>query len=54
MRCGENAAEVLKAGNIKIYKTIQGTAMDNIKAYIDGKLSLLDNIHPGFHNHGGK
>lgn len=52
-RCGENAAEVIKAANIKIFKTVSGSAMDNINAFLDGKLSELDEIHAGFHNHGG-
>jgi predicted Fe-Mo cluster-binding NifX family protein len=51
-RCGENAAEVIKAADIRIYKTITGSARDNINAFIDGKLSLLEEIHAGFHNHG--
>ncbi len=53
-RCGENAAEVLKSANIKIYKTKNNSINDNINALIDGMLSLLDEIHAGFHNHGGK
>ena len=53
-RCGENAAEVLKATNIKMYKTINDSIQDNIDAFKDGKLSLLEDIHAGFHNHGGK
>lgn len=53
-RCGENAAEVIKAADIKIYKTMDASAKDNINAFIDGKLSLLEEIHAGFHNHGGK
>ena len=52
-RCGDNAAEVLKAANVKIYKTIDGSAMDNVAAFLNGKLPLLDDIHPGLHNHGG-
>ncbi len=48
-RCGENAAEVFKAANIKIYKTINDSIKDNINAFIDGKLFLLDEIHAGFH-----
>jgi predicted Fe-Mo cluster-binding NifX family protein len=40
-RCGENAAEVLKAADIKMYKTIAGSVMDNIEAFLNGKLSLL-------------
>ena len=53
-RCGENAAEVIKAANIKIYKTINDSIKDNLAAFYEGKLSLLEEIHAGFHNHGGK
>ncbi|GAB6180418.1 NifB/NifX family molybdenum-iron cluster-binding protein [Desulfotomaculum defluvii] len=53
-RCGENAANVLKAANIEIYKTVNDSIKDNINAFIDRKISLLDDIHAGFHNHGGK
>ncbi|HQB63986.1 MAG TPA: NifB/NifX family molybdenum-iron cluster-binding protein [Sedimentibacter sp.] len=53
-RCGENAAEVINAANIKIYKTINDSIKDNIAAFEEGKLSLLDEIHPGFHGHGGE
>lgn len=52
-RCGENAADVLKAADIKIFKTTSDPAKDNIDAFIAGKLSLLDEIHAGFHGHGG-
>lgn len=53
-RCGENAAEVMNAAQIKIYKTINESISDNIAALNDGKLSLLEDIHAGFHNHGQK
>jgi predicted Fe-Mo cluster-binding NifX family protein len=53
-RCGENAAEVIKAANIKIYKTVNDSIKDNIDALKEGKLNLLEDIHAGFHNHGGK
>jgi predicted Fe-Mo cluster-binding NifX family protein len=53
-RCGENAAEVIKAAGIKIYKTMSGSAMDNIHAFMEGRLPLLEEIHAGFHNHGSK
>lgn len=52
-RCGENAAEVIKAAGIKIYKIINNSIKANIDAFNDGKLSLLEEIHPGFHGHGG-
>lgn len=53
-RCGENAAEVLHAAGVKMYKAQDGSAADNIAKVKDGKLSPLTEIHPGFHNHGGE
>jgi hypothetical protein len=35
-----------------IYKTIAGTAQQNINAFIAGQLVLLIDFHPGFHAHG--
>ena len=52
-RCGENAAVVLKAADIRIFKTIKASAKENISAYIDDKLEPLIEIHAGFHGHGG-
>ena len=53
-QCGENAANVLKEAGLKIYKTVSKSVQENIDAFAEGKLSLLENIHAGFHNHGGK
>ena len=53
-RLGENAADVLKSAEIEIYKTATASAKDNIDAFIAGKLLLLNEIHSGFHGHGGK
>lgn len=53
-RCGENAAAVIEAAHIKIYKTINDSIQDNIEAFNAGKLTLLDDIHAGFHGQGGK
>lgn len=53
-RCGENAAQVIDAARIKIYKTINESIQSNIEAFNEGKLALLDDIHPGFHSHGGE
>jgi predicted Fe-Mo cluster-binding NifX family protein len=47
-RCGENAAEVMNAAGIKLFKTREGTAMDNIRAYLGGALPPLTESHPGF------
>lgn len=54
MRCGENAAKVLAPANIKLYKTVGDCVADNIAAFDEGTLPLLDEIHAGFHGHGGK
>ncbi len=53
-RCGDNAADILKIANVKLYKTINGSISDNIKAFSEDKLSFLKDIHAGLHNHGGK
>lgn len=53
-RCGENAAQVINAAEIKMYKAIDNSIQENIDNLIDGKLSLLEEIHEGFHNHGKK
>lgn len=53
-RCGENAANVLKSADIELFKTISASVKDNIADYVNGKLPVLDEIHAGFHGHGGK
>ncbi len=50
-RCGENAEEVLRKSEVFIYKTVPGTAQQNIDAFAAEKLALLTEIHPGFHGH---
>ncbi|HZJ82527.1 MAG TPA: NifB/NifX family molybdenum-iron cluster-binding protein [Clostridia bacterium] len=52
-RCGEKAVQVISIGKIEMYKTINDNIQDNINAFNDGKLSLLDELHAGLHNHGG-
>ncbi len=52
-RCGENAAEVLNAAKVALYKTNSDSVADNIAAFKAGKLSSLSQFHAGFHNHGG-
>ena len=49
IRCGENAAEVFKAAEIKIYKNESLDAMENVKLLIDNKLELLTKFHAGYH-----
>ncbi|MBS7526786.1 NifB/NifX family molybdenum-iron cluster-binding protein [Fusibacter paucivorans] len=53
-RCGENAADVLKAADIQMYQSKKGLGKDNVALYLNDGLSPLSAIHEGFHNHGGK
>jgi predicted Fe-Mo cluster-binding NifX family protein len=53
-RCGQNAAVVINAANIKIYKTEDASVKKNIDSFLEGYLAPLEDIHPGFHNHGEK
>lgn len=47
-RCGDNAAEVF-AGEVEMFKAKNGTAEENIKAFLAGELSPLKEISPGKH-----
>lgn len=49
VRCGENAAEVLKAAEIGIFQTKGSDAAENLKAYEEGNLEELTHFHAGFH-----
>jgi predicted Fe-Mo cluster-binding NifX family protein len=51
-RCGGNAADILEASKVEIYKTRNLSVIENIEAFNGGKLAPLEEIHPGFHNHG--
>jgi len=53
-RCGENAAAVIKAADIKLYQTFSNSIDDNLQAFLDERLPLLQEIHPGFHGRGGE
>ena len=52
-RCGRNAAQVIEAAGIGLYRSQAGTLQDNLKSFIDGNLDRLEEIHAGFHRHGG-
>ncbi len=52
-RCGDNAAQVINAAKIEMYKAQDGSVSENIEKFKSGKLSHLTEIHPGLHNHGG-
>ncbi len=48
-RLGGNAADVLDEAGVKIYRSLEGTAQENVTAFAEGRLSLLDEVHEGFH-----
>lgn len=48
-RCGQNAADVFKAAQIKIFKSANKAAADDLAACLEGKLDVLSNFHGGYH-----
>ena len=53
-RCGQNAADVLNAADIKIYKSSDNSIEKNLSELKDDKLKILTEIHSGFHGHGSR
>jgi len=47
LRCGKNAGEALRKAEVLVYKAIPGTAKDNVKAFVEEQLALLDEFHDG-------
>lgn len=52
-RCGENAAQVLREGGVRIYKTEGDSVRSNLEAFKAGRLEELREIQPGRHDHRG-
>lgn len=49
VRCGQNAADVFTAADMKIYKSVNKLATEDLAAFADGKLEELTRFHGGFH-----
>ena len=49
VRCGENAAQVLQAAEVKIYRSTAEDAMENVELFKENKLAKLTHFHAGFH-----
>lgn len=49
VRCGENAREVFQAADIKIYKSANKAAADDLAAMERGELQELTQFHGGYH-----
>jgi predicted Fe-Mo cluster-binding NifX family protein len=46
---GEDASKVLSAANISILKALNLSIADNITNLLEGKLTSLNEVHPGYH-----
>lgn len=51
-QCGQNAANVLKAANIQIFKAVPGSVLEMVQKFNKGELLELTEIHSGYHRHG--
>lgn len=49
VRCGQNAADVFTAADLKIYKSANKAAADDLTALEEGRLSRLTEFHGGYH-----
>ncbi|KEJ92515.1 NifB/NifX family molybdenum-iron cluster-binding protein [Synergistes jonesii] len=49
LRCGQNAADVLNAAQIKIHKAEGLRTAENLAAFQEGKLTLMTQFQAGFH-----
>lgn len=49
VRCGENAAQVLKAAGVKIFRASSAGAADSLRDFEEGKPEPLEKFHAGFH-----
>lgn len=47
-RCGKNSAEAFQEAEVKIYKSEGSDARENLNAFQNGKLALLDHFHGGY------
>lgn len=47
--CGTNAAEVLKAGDVRLFKAEKTSVAENLVSLKSGKLGGLTDIHAGYH-----
>ncbi|MDO4555520.1 MAG: NifB/NifX family molybdenum-iron cluster-binding protein [Lachnospiraceae bacterium] len=48
-RCGANSGEVMKEANIQIYKSEGTDYKENITAFLEKRLHLLESFHSGYH-----
>lgn len=49
VHCGKNAAEVLRAAGVEIYKSFGQNAAENLTGFLEGKLAPMAQFDAGFH-----
>ncbi len=49
VRCGQNAADVFTAAEMKIFKSVNKAAADDLADFREGKLEPLTHFHGGYH-----
>ena len=49
VRCGENAAKVLKMAEMEVYKSQGDNALEQVSMLKEGKLEKLTKFHAGYH-----
>lgn len=54
MQCGEKAAIILNAADIKMYKILNDSIIENITAFNESKLPLLKDFDSSSHGHRGE
>lgn len=47
-QCGENTEKILVNAEVLVYKSLPGTAQENIDAFLSDQLRLLVGFHAGF------
>jgi len=45
-QCGENAEKILRNAEVLVYKAIPGSIQQNIEAFLNDQLSLLNEFRP--------
>lgn len=49
VHCGKNAAEVLRAAGVEIYKSFGQSASENLADFFEGKLAPMTQFDAGFY-----
>lgn len=50
LQCGENAGKVFRNAEVLVYKAVSGSIRQNIEAFANDRLNLLDKFKPRKHD----